>query len=675
MVDLDFLKKSIKYIFVYLLLQKNCFIIKTNLLFMRNIFLLILILFFSFSFGQTKDEFPMDYLQKIVKFEQRNAANKIKFKANPNTINYDLKYHRLEWLVDPNIAFIEGKVTSYFTANDDINGVVFDLSKNITVSKVIQRGIELTFAQNSFDELLIDFSEIQKKGSLDSLTIMYSGNPVSSGFGSFEVNKHGAGIPVLWTLSEPYGAKGWWPCKQDLNDKIDSIDVFITHPNQYRAASNGLLQTEKIVDNNTISHWKHTYPIPAYLIAIAVTNYTVYKDYVANGNFDVVNYVYPEHENIAKAATAITPQIMDLYGTLFEPYPYAKEKYGHAEFGWGGGMEHTTMTFMGGWNRSLIAHELAHQWFGNKITCGSWQDIWLNEGFATYLDGLVIENFDGENTFKSWKSTMVNSITSQKNGATYVTDTTSVNRIFDSRLTYRKGAMILNMLRYKLGDDLFFLGIKNYLKDKNLAFAYAKTNDLKQHFEAVSGKDLTEFFNDWVYNEGYPSYEVSWHQNSSTKVARFTVTQTQSDPSVSFFENPLPVKLNGPDGESEIVRLEVTEDGQTFNTPIPFKIESIEIDPDVQLITRSNSITLGIDLIDLDNEISVYPNPVVNILNIKNNSDTVINRISIYNVIGDNVLTFENPSSKIPLSNLNFGVHLIKIDTDKGAIYKTILKK
>ena len=643
---------------------------------MKHFLLYIFILFYSLSFGQKVENIIEDNLDEIVNFEKRNAANKIAFKANSNTTNYDLKYHRLEWSVDPATPEINGKVTSYFTALENLNQITFDLASNMSVSKVTQRGSDLNFTQNSNEELVIDLSSTQNTGVLDSLTVIYGGNPVSSGFGSFEISRHGpSNTPVLWTLSEPYGAKGWWPCKQDLIDKIDSIDVYVTHPAQYKAASNGVLKSETISGNNKITHWKHKFPIPAYLIAIAVTNYEVYNDHVDIGNFDVVNYVYPESLNSAQVGTAITPRIMDLFGELFEPYPYASEKYGHAEFGWGGGMEHTTMTFMGGWNRGLIAHELAHQWFGNKITCGSWGDIWLNEGFATYLDGLVYEDFDGENNFKSWRLSQVNNIVSQTGGSTYVSDTTSVNRIFDGRLSYRKGAMILHMLRYKLGDDQFFQAIKNYLADPDLAFSYAKNQDLQDHLEAVSGESLTEFFNDWYYGEGYPSYDVSWHQNSSNQIIRFTVNQTQSHSSVSFFEMPLPVRVNGSGGESEIVRLEVTENGQTFDTLISFDIVSIEIDPEIQLISKNNNSVLGVDEITLHNEIIIYPNPVKNILTIKNDSPAQLKRITFYDVLGKIVLQKENPNSKVSIEDLNFGLYLLKIDTDKGAVHKTVLKK
>lgn len=155
--------------------------------------------------------------------------------------------------------------------------ITFDLADNMVVSQVLQRGNPLTYSQNSNDELVINLPVTQNTGVLDSLTISYSGNPISSGFGSFEVNTH-SGKPILWTLSEPYGAKGWWPCKQDLIDKVDNIDVYITSPivnpdgDEYVAVSNGLEMGQVINGTNKTTHYRHQYPIPAYLIAIAVTN-------------------------------------------------------------------------------------------------------------------------------------------------------------------------------------------------------------------------------------------------------------------------------------------------------------------------------------------------------------------------------------------------------------------
>jgi len=374
------------------------------------------------TFGQDFNE----TLNEIRESEAKSALRAMSIQANLNTGDYDVKYHRLEFDVDPSSAFLSGEVTTYFEAKSNLSTVTFDLADNMTVSQILQRGNPLTFTQNTNDELIITLPTVQNTGVLDSLTISYSGNPISSGFGSYEQTTHN-GDPIIWTLSEPYGAKGWWPCKQDLNDKIDNIDVYIKTPQYnpsneaYVAVSNGLEQSQINVGTDKITHFKHTYPIPAYLIAIAVTNYEVYSHTVTNnGNpFEIVNYVYPENLISAQSSTGITVDIMNLFTNLFEEYPYAEEKYGHAQFGWGGGMEHTTVSFMGSFNRNLIAHELAHQWFGDKITCGSWKDIWLNEGFATYLSGLVIENLDSNADFTNWKQQLNSSITALPNGAGY----------------------------------------------------------------------------------------------------------------------------------------------------------------------------------------------------------------------------------------------------------------
>ena len=233
--------------------------------------------------------FSQNDIDNLLIAESEFAKKILSQKINLNTINYDLKYHKLDLNLDPEEAFISGVITSHFLALEDLNQITFDLSDNMEVESVIHLGsnTNLEFSQNSDDEVIIDLQSTQNQGVLDSISISYYGNPVSSGFGSFEQSNHD-GDPVIWTLSEPYGAKGWWPCKQDLNDKIDSIDVFINTPlynpnnEDYVAVSNGIEISQQITDNQKTTHFKHNYPIPAYLIAIAVTNYEVYSHEVNN---------------------------------------------------------------------------------------------------------------------------------------------------------------------------------------------------------------------------------------------------------------------------------------------------------------------------------------------------------------------------------------------------------
>ena len=563
--------------------------------------------------------FSQNNIDDLSNSESEFAKKILSQKINLNTANYDLKYHRLDLDLDPEEAFISGVITSHFLALEDLNQITFDLSDNMQVQSVIHlnSNANLGFTQTSTDELVIEFQSIQSQGTLDSISVSYSGNPVSSGFGSFEQSNHD-GDPIIWTLSEPYGAKGWWPCKQDLNDKIDSIDVYINTPlynpdnEDYIAVSNGLEISQEINNNIKTTHFKHNYPIPAYLIAVAVTNYEVYSHQVSNnGNpFEIVNYVYPEDFSSAQQQTLVTVDIMDFFTEKFEEYPFSNEKYGHAQFGWGGGMEHTTVSFMGGFSRGLIAHELAHQWFGNKITCGSWQDIWLNEGFATYLSGLIIEHLDGESSFNSWKQQKVNSITSQTYGSVYVPaqDTLTVGRVFSGRLSYNKGSMVLHMLRQKIGDDLFYESLQDYLSNPQFSYGYANSNDFISSVEQTTEMELSEFFDDWLFNEGYPSYVAEWGQPSSE--LQIILSQQSSHESVDFFEGLIKIRVFGDSGEELDLLLDHSYNSQIFINELDFNVSSIEINPDFDVISKNNFIVLSSEAPEINNKLVIYPNPV-----------------------------------------------------------------
>ena len=647
---------------------------------MKKSTILLLLLLSYCGFTQNQDE----EFNRMVEAEMKSASLLQNLAVNPNTQNYDITYHNLNFTVDPATYFISGTVTTTFIALATMSTITFDMSDAMTVSSVTRNGISQPFIQNANKELVITLTSNIASGNSGTVEITYSGPPESNGFGSFVTTTHNS-TPVLWTLSEPFGARDWWPCKQDLNDKVNSIDVYITAPSQYVSVSNGLQQNAIDNGNGTkTTHFHHGYPIPAYLIAIAVTNYQIHNQQGGLGTiespyFPIVNYLYPETATNNINSVAITPTIINFFEDKFVPYPFRNEKYGHCQFAWGGGMEHTTVSFMtanssGAYSRGLIAHEMAHQWFGDKITCGSWKDIWLNEGFATYLASLVIEHLDGPTAFINDKNNMINSITSQTGGAVYLTDTEaeSVNRIFSSRLTYNKGAMVLEMLRWKMGDSQFFQALKNYLNDTNYAYNYALTTDLKAHLESIYGSSLTEFFNDWIYNQGYPSYSVT-AENWGTGQAKITINQTQSHPSVTFFEMPLEVRLTSASGQTHDVVVNNTSNGEEFIVAVPFVVTGVTFDPNKHIISRNNTTTLGTKNFELAASISLYPNPTTGELNLKLPNSIALKQIECYNSLGQKILV--KNTSTFAVEELPSGVYFLRISSSEGIIHKNFIKK
>lgn len=626
------------------------------------------VLFFCFIAVNAQDS--ISETSKIASSEMKSAERQMNLLVNPNTQNYDITYHKLEFTVNPAVYNITGKITTTYTALVNMNTLTFDLSTTLIVSSVKINNSNLAFTQNN-NELIITLSATQLTGSQATVEVVYSGAPPQNGFFAFTSTTHGTtATPVIYTLSEPFGARDWWPCKQDLNDKINSIDVYITAPSQYTSVSNGIEPEAPVISGNLkTTHFHHGYPIPAYLICLAVTNYTVINQTAgsAPNTYPIINYIYPENDTPTLRTQLLqTPLILNLYSNLLESYPFSNEKYGHAQFGWGGGMEHTTVSFMVSFGRQLIAHEMAHQWFGDKITCGTWKDIWLNEGFATYIASLVIENFDGSAAFITEKTNMINTITSSPNGAVYLTETEAldVNRVFDSRLSYNKGAMVLNMLRFKLGDALFFQGIKNYLADVNLAYKYAITPNLQTHLEIVYGSSLTEFFNDWVYNQGYPKYTITV-QNLTAGQAKITVNQTTTDTSVPFFEMPVPVRLTGTGGLSQDVVVNNTVNGQQFTVSVPFLVTGVQFDPKKDIISKSSTATLATADFHFDQSVQIYPNPTSNILSIDLPEGIEMESAIFYTVLGQKIM--ETKSEKTwNISSFASGIHFLSIQTNKG---------
>ena len=482
--------------------------------------------------------------------------------------NYDVVYHRISITVNPasSAAITNGSVTTYFkTTVNNVTSIEFDLDGAMTVSSVTYHGSAITKNHNTTtDVLTLTIPNITTAGTLDSVTINYSGTPILAPAGGvpsgYNYKDHGSPAKkMIYTLGEPYTNHNWWPCKETLYDKIDSVDLIVTAPNTYKVAGNGLV-TETPSGGNTITTWKTRYKIATYMVNFAVADYVNYQYTINTGstNLPVMNYLFTESNNATfQNAADYAKTILPMFVTKFGDYPFLNEKYGLAECtsGWGA-LEVQSMTFIASdaYDKYTIAHELAHQWFGDKLTTNSWHQIWLNEGFATYCENIVFpENlYPGELSAKrsSLKSSVSNTST------TYVTDTTTPNNIFIGSGTqpYPKGAMILSMLRAWIGDTKFFTALYDYLHSPGLAYGFTSVDSLQKYMEAqVAGLNLTNFFNDWVYKKGRVTYNVEYKYVTNGVFIR--LVQSPTSAGQGYFDMPVPIRIRNGSGLDTIVTI------------------------------------------------------------------------------------------------------------------------
>jgi aminopeptidase N len=557
---------------------------------------------------------------EIIKGEE-NRYLKHQFLESNLTSTYNVTYYKLEISVNPDTQFIAGSVLVYFVPNKDILEINFDLNSILMVDSVKYGANHEVF---SHKENVISVNKVFTAGSLDSLRFYYHGEPPKNGT-SFVQSEHN-GTPIIWTLSEPYGAVDWWPHKQSLLDKADSLDLIVWTSKGNKVAGNGSLESTEIHGDSIRVHWKCRYPIVPYLVAISVTPYAEisFQTPLQNGGLFVQNYVYKEDSASALISLPVTDSLLRFYDSIIGPYPFMNEKYGHAQFGRGGGMEHQTMSFMYHFGFGLTAHELAHQWFGDLITCGSWQDIWLNEGFATYFSGVPLEFMYNGEFWLEWKQNNLERATSEPEGSIYVSDTTDVGRIFNPNLSYAKGGHVLHMLRKQIGDSLFFKGIRSYSADTNLMYKTAITEDFFRHIELVADTNLQLFMMQWIYGQGFPSYNLEWEQIGDN--LKIKLAQTTSHASVPFYYLKVPVLLEGDNGLRKLMWLKHEDNGQLFEIDVTFEVKKITINSEYDIISKANFVINKSSFTDL----VLYPNPTSDVLTVIPGGD--FSRVTAYKV-------------------------------------------
>jgi len=635
-----------------------------------------------------------------------NTMNAQSLFSKPDS-RFDVSYYGLHLNVNPSLRHINGYADLLLDIRESTQIVELELISTLQIDSIYvvdeDRLASWSRSTAPVDYIIsVDLGQQLLAGDQVRIQVYYQGEPGTSGFGSF-VFATNSGQPAFWTLSQPFGARDWFPNKNTPNYKADSSDVVVTIPSNLKLGSNGLLESVEEVGSGLKKwHWKSRYPISHYLISIAAADYEEFTDYFHYSPTDsmpVLNYVYRSvnFESVRNQA-ALTIDMLGLFTELFGEYPFIEEKYGHAMFLRSGGMEHQTMSSMNNFGRGLIAHELAHQWFGNAVTCRGWEDIWLNESFATYAEGLVIEAFDDAIDFRSWRFGHQSRVTEFPDGRVFVPSASinpsdpgaSVQRIFRYRTSYAKGALVLHMLRRKVGDEVFFNTLKEYLQI--FRFGTADTEDLIELFETQSGKHLRPFFNAWIYGEGHPEYELRYAAQPAGSGGfrmQFRLTQESSMPGITNFDVPIEIRVPYQNGQGDTTYVFEPDtfpyEAEVFIKESPgFPV----IDPDLHVLTVRKDVipaTFG----NLDQQLPFLTELLANYPNPFNPSTTIPFRlgqpgtvlIEIYNTNGQRVATVINTFRSAGFHTVNWdagglssGVYFIRLQhEDSIQIRKTVL--
>jgi aminopeptidase N len=585
---------------------------------------------------------------------------------------YDVTFYFLDLNVENNTVALSGSVTiKAISTVAALDTFAFELVSAMTIDSVFVDGIKRTF-QHTNDLAKVSLPSPISAGTLFTVKVYYQGTPPSGqGFsGIFTDSSATYHKKVTWTLSEPYSAKEWWPTKQDLSDKADSVWVFLTTSPENKAGSEGLLTGVTEMPGGKVRYeWKSHYPIDYYLISFAVADYQDYSLYAhpagTSDSILIQNYIYNTPNCLIDNKVGIdeTAAFLELFSDLFGPYPFSNEKYGHCLSEMAGAMEHQTMTTTGSFGFGPVAHELGHMWFGDKVTCADWSDIWINEGFATYADYLAHHFLSSPFYDSLWLKLVTTSVISEPGGSVYVPaeELGNVNRIFDERLTYRKGALLLHMIRFELqNDDLFFHVLKTFIDE--YGDSVATGDNFRDWLGFVTGRDFTGFFSQWYYGEGYPIYDIAWYQGNDT--LSLTSTQTTSTNVTTLFKMLVPYRLVFKDGTDTTLLLYQDANLQSYKIRVNKTIDSIEFDPEQWIIHKLNSISLGLEETENPLHFTMGPNPARGYLRIflSHPSDKLYN-LSISDLAGRKILslTMGNKEGIIDISRLSTGIYLVSL--------------
>ncbi|NOY58546.1 MAG: T9SS type A sorting domain-containing protein [Calditrichaeota bacterium] len=555
---------------------------------MKKVIFLLFCFAFSSVFAQ-KIPTVQNFRQREADYKNQLAKNIIAWNLaeTENQKSFDVKYYDLRFDLNPGQALLRAEMRMRAKIMDtELAAIELNLINQMNVDSVFVYGSKITFSHKN-NMLVIELGRTFVQGDSVETRVFYHGKPNDNGYRAFKFSSR-SGKPMIWSLSEPYGARTWWPCKDIPADKADSVDIHVTVPADLIVASNGILRGVSENDGRKTWWWHEKHPIVTYLVSIAAHPYDVhYDDYLYNAGADTMKIHFYTFAGQWDPLQNINLKVKDMIGTfakLFGEYPFVDEKYGQADFLGGGAMEHQTCTSFGFWGEWVYAHELAHQWWGDMVTCENFHHIWLNEGFATYCEALWKENAYG-------KSALHDDMAAKAylgRGTVYVEDLQNDN-IFDGNLSYDKGSWVLHTLRHIIGDSTFFHFLHVYYE--NFKYKTATTEQFRDLCEQVSGKNLHTFFKQWIYESGHPDFQYMYDfqklDSGGYKVSGI-ISQVQNDGPI--FDLPVDVSIKLVRAETTLV-VPVNEREEYFECIVDKRPLRVELDKDDWILKTVKKIT------------------------------------------------------------------------------------
>ncbi len=448
-------------------------------------------------------------------------------------------------------------------------------TEGMTVTSVLEDGQVVDF-QHTGENIRVQISQTEAD-EIRTYEINYQGIPADG----LVIGKNKFGDRTFFGDNWPNRARHWLPTVDHPSDKA-SVEFIVTAPEHYQVIANGLqVEETNLPDGMKLTHWSETVLLPTKVMVIGVAPFAVQLA-GATHDIPVTSWVFPENREEGFYDYAQAVSVLDWFIDHVAPYPYQKLANVQSKTRYGG-MENASNIFYfensvtGNREReALIAHEIAHQWFGNSASEANWHHVWLSEGFATYTTDLYFESVHGRDNFvERMESERQQVITFANRRLAPIVDTTieNYNQVLNAN-SYQKGAWVLHMLRHEVGDEAFWAGIRTYYD--RYQYSNALTKDLQAVMEEVSGQDLEGFFRQWIFQPGHPKLQVSWSYDAANKMINLQVEQTQPD---VLFQFPLDISV----GE-KVVTFEVHQRRQAFTILADEAPDALRLDPRVWLL-------------------------------------------------------------------------------------------